>query len=909
MDFPEHKELIQKMKRRVDKSPTRKNLLAYLSELQLAMQDNPNMAVSDRDFVMAHSWYLKKIAKDAVIKSGDEAANSLYWETLKFEAPYLFDSYLLYLERKRVYKDRFYAPKRKQLTKIGLTQLAQDMEDDVLDIGSVSMPPGSQKAQPLYSRILTPTGWKTMGEMRIGEKVISGTGEVCNVTGVFPQGKKPIYELTFDDGSKCRCSDEHLWTVQTRDDRRRKNKDGSEKYRTVTLKSMLKNYKVENGKRANYSIDYVPVIDCFEEKDYLLHPYVMGCLLGNGSLSSGNRSISTMDQEVLDNLKAFLPAEYELVYKGGYDYNIRTNTKCSLGKKSTLTLTLEHYGLLGAKSKDKHIPEEYLFGSYEQRLELLRGLMDTDGSASNGYCSYSTISPQLAENVVELVHSLGGYCSKTKRRAGYRKDGEYIPCNDYYELIIEFPRGMDSVFRVKRKGDRYSPKRNVIKRFITDIQYVEDDYCQCIYVDDDSHLYITDNYVITHNTTWCKFFTSWVIGRHPDDYSLFYSHSGDITRMFYDGVLDITTNADEYCWNEIFPNVQLQSTNAKTETINFNKYKPFANIQCSSVGAKNAGKVRANRYLICDDLIGGIEEALNKARLDKLWSIYSVDAKQRKMDGCKEIHIATRWSVHDVVGRVKALYDGDERARFIAVPDIDPVTGESNFDYEYNGFSVKFFNDQALSMDEISYRCLYKNEPIEREGLLYHEDDLRRFLDPPVGEPDALLGVCDTKESGSDYMFLPCVAKYGNDYYCLDCICDDSSDFGFQYERCAQKIVDNNLQQCQFESNNGGSRVAFEVNKLVQKKGGRCNITSQRTLTNKETKIFVNSDWVKKNVLFRDKSLYRPNDDYGRMMEFLLSYSVKGKNAHDDVPDGWAQFALYAQSLGSAKVEVMQRFF
>ena len=417
----------------------------------------------------------------------------------------------------------------------------------------------------------------------------------------------------------------------------------------------------------------------------------------------------------------------------------------------------------------------------------------------------------------------------------------------------------------------------------------------------------------TQKTTTEKFFASWIIGRHPDDYSLFYSHSDDITRKFYDGVLSITTDP-EYCWSDIFPNVKLQDTNAKMQTINYNKAsKAYANLQCTSVGSKNAGKVRCNRYLYCDDLIGGIEEALNKSRLDKLWSIYGVDAKQRKMDGCKELHIATRWSVHDVIGRIQKLYDGSDRVRFISIPDINPKTGKSNFDYEYNGFSVEFFNDQALSMDEISYKCLYKNEPIEREGLLYHDDDLRRYFELPIDkqgkiiEPDAIIGICDTKDKGTDYLFLPVLYQYEENYYCVDCICDDNSDYGIQYENCANIILNHNMQQCQFESNNGGSRVAYEVNKLVEQKGGRCNITSKVTTSNKETKIIVNADWVKKHVLFKDKSLYRPKDDYGVMMSFLLSYSVQGKNDHDDVPDGLAQLALYVSDMYGVKVTITTR--
>lgn len=410
----------------------------------------------------------------------------------------------------------------------------------------------------------------------------------------------------------------------------------------------------------------------------------------------------------------------------------------------------------------------------------------------------------------------------------------------------------------------------------------------------------------TQKTTLEKFFASWIIGKHPSDYSLFFSHSSDITRMFYDGVLDITTS-DEYLWSDIFPDVKLRDTNAKAEKLDFGKYKPFYSLQCTSVGSKNSGKVRCNRYLYCDDLIGGIEEALNKARLDSLWNIYSVDARQRKLnEQVKEIHIATRWSVHDVIGRLKTLYEGSDRVRFIAVPDIDPETGESNFNYKYNGMSAKFFNDQALAMDDISYRCLYKNEPIEREGLLYHEDDLRRYTTLPNREPDAIIGVCDTKSKGVDFMVLPCFYQYDDDFYMVDCICDDSSDFGMQHERLSNLIVDHNMQQCEFESNAGGDRLAHEVSQIVDKKGGRCNITTKATETNKETRIIVNSDWIKRHCLFKMKDDYTPKSDYGRFMGQMLSYSVAGKNKNDDVPDCLANFALFV-SRGSrvAKIEAI----
>ena len=331
-------------------------------------------------------------------------------------------------------------------------------------------------------------------------------------------------------------------------------------------------------------------------------------------------------------------------------------------------------------------------------------------------------------------------------------------------------------------------------------------------------------------TTVEKMFHALVAGWFPRDFSLFYSHSGDITRMYYDGVYDIVTNEEEYTWNEIFPNLSVTSTNAKMEQFNVGKYKSFPSVQCTSVGSKNAGKVRASKFLLVDDMIGGIEEAMNPIILDKLWDKYAVDARQRKIqdtDGknCKEIHIATRWSVHDVIGRIQNMYEGNPRVKVIAVPDVDPVTGESNFEYEFSGFTKEFFEDQQLLMDDISYRCLYKQEPIEREGLLFPEDKIRRYLNLPHGEPEIVTGQCDTKGKGTDYFVLPVLQKYGEDYYCVDCVCDNTADYEVQYENAANVLTNNKVQECEFERNAGGDRVAMEVNKRVEAKGWICNIT------------------------------------------------------------------------------------
>lgn len=410
-------------------------------------------------------------------------------------------------------------------------------------------------------------------------------------------------------------------------------------------------------------------------------------------------------------------------------------------------------------------------------------------------------------------------------------------------------------------------------------------------------------------TTVEKMFHALVAGWFPRDFSLFYSHSGDITRMYYDGVYDIVTNTEEYTWNEIFPDLSVTSTNAKMEQFNVGKYKSFPSVQCTSVGSKNAGKVRASKFLLVDDMIGGIEEAMNPIILDKLWDKYAVDARQRKIqdtDGknCKEIHIATRWSVHDVIGRIQNMYEGNPRVKVIAVPDVDPVTGESNFEYEFSGFTKEFFEDQQLLMDDISYRCLYKQEPIEREGLLFPEDKIRRYLNLPHGEPEIVTGQCDTKGKGTDYFVLPVLQKYGEDYYCVDCVCDNTADYEMQYENAANVLTNNKVQKCEFERNAGGDRVAMEVNKRVEAKGWICNITDTPTETNKEARIFQCSNWILQHVIFKDPSLYKPNDPYGVMMSLLKRYSVSGKKQLDDVPDVFSNFALRVTNGNNvAKVE------
>lgn len=519
------------------------------------------------------------------------------------------------------------------------------------------------------------------------------------------------------------------------------------------------------------------------------------------------------------------------------------------------------------------------------------------------------VSARAKELTEKFIFQSTGGTPWDLEKYSFQNKVSYEILDKYYGILLLEAQNkvVDSAFQyLEKKRDPkerfYMPRRN---------QFLKIGLTQALQgmIDDRYDILCVSLVPGAGKTTVEKMFHALVAGWFPRDFSLFYSHSGDITRMYYDGVYDIVTNTEEYTWNEIFPDLSVTSTNAKMEQFNVGKYKSFPSVQCTSVGSKNAGKVRASKFLLVDDMIGGIEEAMNPIILDKLWDKYAVDARQRKIqdtDGknCKEIHIATRWSVHDVIGRIQNMYEGNPRVKVIAVPDVDPVTGESNFEYEFSGFTKEFFEDQQLLMDDISYRCLYKQEPIEREGLLFPEDKIRRYLNLPHGEPEIVTGQCDTKGKGTDYFVLPVLQKYGEDYYCIDCVCDNTADYEMQYENAANVLTNNKVQECEFERNAGGDRVAMEVNKRVEKKGWICNITDTPTETNKEARIFQCSNWILQHVIFKDPSLYKPNEPYGVMMSLLKRYSVSGKKQLDDVPDVFSNFALRVTNGNNvAKVE------
>ena len=509
---------------------------------------------------------------------------------------------------------------------------------------------------------------------------------------------------------------------------------------------------------------------------------------------------------------------------------------------------------------------------------------------------------QYGMQISKYVHEMADFV------AGNTGSGKFNEL--YYKLLLLEARNynIDSYFlyvEKNREPDRkfYLPRRKKFIQFgIT--QAIQD------LLDDKLDLLTISMPPGSGKSTAGIFLLSGVMGWWPEEPNLASAHSGILTRSFYDGVSQILNPDGEYTWHEIFPNVKFSvrgDLNSKEQTINVGEPKRFKSLTCRAINASLTGATRCERILYADDLCSGIEEALSKERLDKLWQTYNTDLKTRKKKFCKEIHIQTRWSVHDVVGRLQLDHENDDRARFIAVPALNEKE-ESNFDYDYNvGFDTKYFLDMKQSMDDVSFRCLFMNQPIEREGLLYHDEDFERYYELPDREPDAILGICDTKDRGTDFCFLPIFYQYGDKYYWEDCAYDNGA-IEIMDELCASVIIKHNPHSVQFESNSAGGRTADAINEKIK---GKCRtrITKKFTTQNKETKIIVNSGWIKEHVLIKDKSKYTPKSPYGKSVAALMSYTVACKNPTDDVPDGMAMFAEYVARPKTPSAQVINSPF
>ena len=462
---------------------------------------------------------------------------------------------------------------------------------------------------------------------------------------------------------------------------------------------------------------------------------------------------------------------------------------------------------------------------------------------------------------------------------------------DSYCIYLEWNRAPEKKF--------YQPRRKVLKTVANALQDLADDRLDLLAISMPPGC---------GKTALAIFYLTWLAGRNPDEPMLTGSHSNSFVRGVYDECLRIFDKDGEYLWNDVFPDVTVSNTNAKDCRIDLGKRKRFETLEFTSIGTGNAGLYRASTLLYCDDLVSGIEVALSKPRLDKLWETYTTDLRQRKIGNkCKELHIATRWSVHDVIGRLEQNYGDSERNRFIVMPAMNEKD-ESNFDYDYGvGYSTETLRKQREVMDEMSWKALYMNQPVEREGLLFPADELRYFNGVlPDGEPDRKLMVMDIAWGGGDFTACPIAYVYGDAVFVPDLVFNNG-DKTVTRPEVVGKIIQHKINVVRGEANNGGDEYCDVVDSQLRQQGYHCSVRSQRAPSgqSKLSRIIQYAPDIKRFYFLDEK---HQSKEYKAFMEQVTMFTQLGKVPHDDAPDSLAQLAdeLYN---GISKIEPVKRPF
>lgn len=459
-------------------------------------------------------------------------------------------------------------------------------------------------------------------------------------------------------------------------------------------------------------------------------------------------------------------------------------------------------------------------------------------------------------------------------------------CFHSYLLYMEKDRDPEKRF--------YQPRLKVLRDVVRDLQSLADGKLMRL------GLSMSPG---TGKSTLGIFYITWLMGREPLRPSLATAYADKLTRSFYDGALQIIKDT-EYNFRDIFPDSPLAATNSKDETIDLAKVKRFKTLTCRSINSGLTGATRCEVLAYADDMVSGSEEAMNRERMDILWTKFCNDFMSRMKQDCKMLIIGTRWSIHDPIGRLEQRYADDKKSKFVKLPALD-FHGRSNFDYDYGvGFSTSYFYDLKENMDDISWRAIYMQEPIEREGLLYQEDELQYFFTLPKEKPDAIVAVCDSKGQGKDYVCAPCGYVYGDKVYVPEVVFNNGLP-EVTKPLVANLCLNHNVSRLDVESNNGGDYYAEDVDRLIKEQGGKTSIRTFFTSSNKVTKIVTESDYVKKHFIFLHKS--KQNREYKRFMQNLLGFTVTGKVKHDDAPDGVAMLSQLVKDLSGLSIKIIDR--
>lgn len=474
-------------------------------------------------------------------------------------------------------------------------------------------------------------------------------------------------------------------------------------------------------------------------------------------------------------------------------------------------------------------------------------------------------------------------------------------------LLFEAPHDFDSFMtyiELDRKPEKrfYAPRKHYLRPMVQGFQDVLDGKLRLLTISMPKRAGKSQTGIN---------FVNMLSGKFPDRSTLMEGTGDDLIKSFYNGCLEYLTVPNEYLFYDVFPDARLVQTNADTKTVNLKSKSRFPTIMCRSIDARQVGLSEATNVLYLDDCVEGREEAKNRQRLDDKWEVISGDIMGRAIEGTPMVFTGTRYSLYDPIGRVQEHAQREGWAwRAIEIPALDLVTDESNYEYEREGkkvFTTAYFREQRELLSAEQFESEFQQQPFEAKGLLFNKDELNYFFELPKDrDPDTIIAVGDTAESGSDSTSMPVAKIYGSDVYIVDVVFDDSPAEVTKPE-CAKCLIENKVASAVFESNNAGQYYARDVDQIIRDRGYSVGIRTKRTISNKQTRIEFASDNIKKNFYFKHPSTYKRGSQYWNFMKEVTTYTRSGKVPHDDAPDSLSLLENEIRMLSGGKVEVFKR--
>lgn len=474
-------------------------------------------------------------------------------------------------------------------------------------------------------------------------------------------------------------------------------------------------------------------------------------------------------------------------------------------------------------------------------------------------------------------------------------------------LLFEAPHDFDSFMtyiELDRKPEKrfYAPRKHYLRPMVQGFQDVLDGKLRLLTISMPKRAGKSQTGIN---------FVNMLSGKFPDRSTLMEGTGDDLVKSFYNGCLEYLTVPNEYLFYDVFPDARLVQTNADTKTVNLKSKSRFPTIMCRSIDARQVGLSEATNVLYLDDCVEGREEAKNRQRLDDKWEVISGDIMGRAIEGTPMVFTGTRYSLYDPIGRVQEHAQREGWAwRAIEIPALDLVTDESNYEYEREGkkvFTTAYFREQRELLSAEQFESEFQQQPFEAKGLLFNKDELNYFFELPKDrDPDTIIAVGDTAESGSDSTSMPVAMIYGNAVYIVDVVFDDSPAEVTKPE-CAKCLIENKVASAVFESNNAGQYYARDVDQIIRERGYSVGIRTKRTISNKQTRIEFASDNIKKNFYFKHPSTYKRGSQYWNFMKEVTTYTRSGKVPHDDAPDSLSLLENEIRMLSGGKVEVFKR--